>query len=310
MEEKEVIELDYMNIPQAAKIARALSSELRLQILQIIESKPMNISEVADKMNIPISSTAAHIRVLEDAGLVVTTNQPGRRGSQKVCGLKVGRIEYTLLQKKFSKTQNFIMEEMPVGNYFDCHIVAPCGIVSEKGFLSSEDSICGFYSAQKYTAQLVWLSRGYLEYRFSNYQIRRIQHIDSVEFSFEICSEAPAYNNNWKSDITIWINGIDIGTLRCNGDYGGRKGKLNPDWWSMDLTQFGELRTLSITHEGCYIDRTKISDENIDSLKMLFGDFISFRIGLKEDSKYVGGLNLFGEKFGDYPQNIVMKTYF
>lgn len=310
MEEKEIIELDYTNIPQAAEIARALSSELRLQMLQIIESQPMNISEIAEKVQIPISSTAAHIRVLESAGLVVTTNQPGKRGSQKVCVLKVGRVDYTLLQKKFPRAQNYIMEEMPVGNYFDCHIVAPCGIVSEKGFLSPEDSIGGFYSPQKSTAQLVWLSRGYLEYRFSNYQIRRIQHLDSIEFSFEICSEAPAYNNDWKSDVTLWINGTEVSTLRCNGDYGGRKGNLNPDWWSMDLTQFGELRTLSITHDGCYLDRTKKSDETINSLRMLSGDYIKFRIGIKESSKYVGGFNLFGEKFGNYPQNLVMKTYY
>jgi len=36
-------------------------------------------------------------------------------------------------------------------------------------------------------------------------------------------------------------------------------------------------------------------------------DYISFKIGVKEDSKYVGGINLFGNKFGDFEQNIDMR---
>jgi predicted transcriptional regulator len=33
------------------------------------------------------------------------------------------------------------------------------------------------------------------------------------------------------------------------------------------------------------------------------------KIGVKPDAKYVGGFNLFGEKFGDYPQSIIMQLY-
>ena len=29
-------------------------------------------------------------------------------------------------------------------------------------------------------------------------------------------------------------------------------------------------------------------------------------IGNKEDAQYIGGFNIFGEKYGDYPQNIIM----
>jgi predicted transcriptional regulator len=31
------------------------------------------------------------------------------------------------------------------------------------------------------------------------------------------------------------------------------------------------------------------------------------RIGIKDTAKNIGGLNLFGEKFGDHPQNIQMR---
>ena len=33
---------------------------------------------------------------------------------------------------------------------------------------------------------------------------------------------------------------------------------------------------------------------------------IVLKIGNKEDAQYVGGFNLFGKKFGDYPQDLVM----
>jgi predicted transcriptional regulator len=37
---------------------------------------------------------------------------------------------------------------------------------------------------------------------------------------------------------------------------------------------------------------------------------ICLKIQVKEDAEHVGGINLFGEKYGDYPQGIVMNlTY-
>ncbi|HIW05066.1 MAG TPA: hypothetical protein H9690_03460 [Firmicutes bacterium] len=35
--------------------------------------------------------------------------------------------------------------------------------------------------------------------------------------------------------------------------------------------------------------------------------YISLKIGVKKDAKNVGGINLFGEKMGDYPQDIIVK---
>ena len=203
---KEHIELDFSEKEQISKVAKALSSNVRLEILDILREKPLNISEISEKMGIPISSTALHIRVLEDSGIVITQSMPGLRGSQRVCGLKINQVTMTLLnqQENFPK-DNIYTETMPIGNYFDCKITAPCGIASENTFLSSEDSVYGFYSPEKHTAQILWFTQGYLEYRFPNIQMQKLKHIKSLEFSMEICSEAPGYNNSWKSDITFWI---------------------------------------------------------------------------------------------------------
>ena len=307
----ELIELVFSEKEQISKVAKALSSNVRLEILDILREKPLNISEISEKMGIPISSTALHIRVLEDSGIVITQSMPGLRGSQRVCGLKINQVTMTLLnqQENFPK-DNIYTETMPIGNYFDCKITAPCGIASENTFLSSEDSVYGFYSPEKHTAQILWFTQGYLEYRFPNIQMQKLKHIKSLEFSMEICSEAPGYNNSWKSDITFWINGKEIGFFTSPGDYGGRKGKQTPQWWDNNMTQFGVLKSLSITEEGTFLDGEFFSPLTLSDFSLRDNPYISFKLGVKEDAHYVGGLNLFGEKFGDYAQNILMKIIY
>lgn len=308
---KEHIELDFSEKEQISKVAKALSSNVRLEILDILREKPLNISEISEKMGIPISSTALHIRVLEDSGIVITQSMPGLRGSQRVCGLKINQVTMTLLnqQENFPK-DNIYTETMPIGNYFDCKITAPCGIASENTFLSSEDSVYGFYSPEKHTAQILWFTQGYLEYRFPNIQMQKLKHIKSLEFSMEICSEAPGYNNSWKSDITFWINGKEIGFFTSPGDYGGRRGKQTPQWWDNNMTQFGVLKSLSITEEGTFLDGEFFSPLTLSDFSLRDNPYISFKLGVKEDAHYVGGLSLFGEKFGDYAQNILMKIIY
>lgn len=308
---KEHIELDFSEKEQISKVAKALSSNVRLEILDILREKPLNISEISEKMGIPISSTALHMKVLEDSGIVITQSMPGLRGSQRVCGLKINQVTMTLLnqQENFPK-DNIYTETMPIGNYFDCKITAPCGIASENTFLSSEDSVYGFYSPDKHTAQILWFTQGYLEYRFPNIQMQKLKHIKSLEFSMEICSEAPGYNNSWKSDITFWINGKEIGFFTSPGDYGGRRGKQTPQWWDNNMTQFGVLKSLSITEEGTFLDGEFFSPLTLSDFSLRDNPYISFKLGVKEDAHYVGGLNLFGEKFGDYAQNILMKIIY
>jgi predicted transcriptional regulator len=126
-------------------------------------------------------------------------------------------------------------------------------------------------------------------------------------FSLEICSEAPKYKNNWLSDITFWVNNTEICTWTSPGDFGGQKGRLNPDWWLDDLTQYGLLKTIGISDNGVFLDEIKISPVRLDDLYIEEKDYFTFRIGIKPDAANIGGINLFGEKFGNYPQNIVVK---
>lgn len=305
---KKSLYLTLNDVEQVASVAKALASEVRIMILQLLDAEAMNISEIAQALQIPISTAALQIKVLEEAGLVLTQPQPGIRGSQKVSGIKVEKISIDI--KQLEDAANIIKSytiSMPIGNYSDINISPPCGIASERCSLSPDDELTGFYSPDRATAQLLWFYKGFLEYRFSNHQVRTAAQVLSVDYTFECCSEAIEYNNDWPSDITLWINNIEVCTFTSTGDYGGRRGKNNPDWWPDNFTQFGLLHSLSITPNGCSFDGRPVSTETIDSLNLKENSFISFKIGVKENPKHTGGINLFGEKFGDYEQGIVMR---
>ena len=51
----------------------------------------------------------------------------------------------------------------------------------------------------------------------------------------------------------------------------------------------------------------KISDVRISDLNLMENAFIRLSIAVKKDAAHQGGINLFGEKFGDYNQAIVMR---
>ncbi len=306
---KQKITLNLSDTEQIARVGKALSSPVRVDILHYLSQEPVIISDIAAKFNLPLSSTALHIKVLESAGLIYIQPIPGSKGSQKLCGIQVDNIQVYMFQQETTILPNYLYREsMPVGCYFDYSASPSCGMASEVCDLGVEDSISAFVSPARYKAQIIWLSCGFLEYRFSNSFFKN-NPVNRVKFSFEICSEALGYNNNWPSDITISINTHEIGILHCKGDYGGRRGKLNPEWWYEVSTQYGELRTFEITNEGCFIDGIPISKENINTLGLMYNDYIKFKLEVKRNAKYCGGFNLFGEKFGDYPQDIVMELY-
>lgn len=299
------IEVNLENPEELYSVAKALASEVRIEIIKLLNFNCLNVNEISEHLGIPASTAALNVKVLEEAGLIHTELQPGARGSMKVCSRKRDVIKIILKSNNdFHDNSHYI--NMPIGNYVDCKSYPTCGIVGDKGYVGIEDDPRSFYDPLRVNAQLIWIHKGYLEYRFPN-TILTNSKAKLIEISAEICSEAPNFHNNWPSDITMWINGIECGTWTSPADFGGRRGKLNPAWWSDGSTQFGMLKTWRVTKEGSFIDEKKISDLHINSLKLEENDYITVRLGIKEDAKHVGGINIFGDKFGDHPQHIIMR---
>lgn len=305
---KKRIALDLCNLQKTALVGKALSSEVRLEMLKLLIERSANISEIAAEVGLPQSSAALHVKVLEEAGMISVIEQPGVRGAQKVCGISFEDIYFNAFKHKTEHDHSKVFTfPMPIGNYFDCEVNGNCGIISEKGYLGVEDFPSSFYWQNRSEAQLLWFNTGFVEYRFPTHLMRTGQ-IQEVSFSFEICSEAPGYQNDWPSDITVWVNGQEIVTMTLPGDFGGRRGRLNPEWWGDTMTQYGMYKSIKINSMGCYEDDIKCSSLTMETLRLEEKNYVSFKLGVRPDAVHAGGMNLFGEKFGDYAQGLLMKV--
>ncbi len=312
--ENTVMNLYLNNSNYLATVAKALSLPIRLEILQLIQHKPgLIIKEIAEELNIPASTAAVHVNLLEDADMIIVEEMPGVRGSVKRCHIRTHTVHLYLNQGMTEHGVQNVSEEMLVGCFSSCEIRegGTCGLSSADGMIGTDDDERWFYSPQKYKAGIVWLSAGYLEYKIPN-SVPKGSTPLSVTFSMELCSEACVYDETWKSDISFWINEIECGTWRSPGDMGKRRGLITPDYskWPLGVTQYGFLVQLEVKDDGCYINNSKVSSVSIRDLDLMKKAYVKLRIGNKKDAKYVGGINIFGKEFGDYKQDIIMNiTY-
>lgn len=297
-----VLEINLENEEQLCKLGSALSSPARIQILKLLYFNSFNVVEIAERLQIPASSAALYVRSLEEAGLINTRVQRGSRGSMKICSRKNDSISIKLTAEdpNVSKVHSV---SMPVGCYSDCRVTPTCGIASEQGQIGHEDRPGSFYLPERMNAQILWTSSGYVEYKFPC-QIAECGKLKRVILAFEACSETSNYKEDWPSDISILIDGLDCGTWRSPGDHGSRRGRLNPEWWPSGSTQYGELVTLEISEKGCTINSENSSPVTVRDFSFSPQRPVTVWIGNKPDAQYVGGFNLFGRKYGDVEQDI------
>jgi len=122
---------------------------------------------------------------------------------------------------------------------------------------------------------------------------------------------AHGFLENWPSDITVFINEVEVGTFHSPGDFGARRGRLTPPVWPNGNTQYGFLKTFSVRENGSFLDG-KPENPMISLKDLSLGEkpYISLKIAVLDNAKNAGGVNIFGEKYGDYPQGIIMNlTY-
>lgn len=290
---------------QLEAVFKALGSLNRIRILHYLSDKTASVNDIAAALGLPTSTAAVHIETLEQAGLITTEFEPASRGLRKVCARMYDQIVLDLPVPAQPEEQAIELS-MPVGAFVDCDVTPTCGLASETGPIGMFDDPASFYEPGRIEAQLVWFYQGYLEYRFPN-RLPPGARPDALHLSMEICSEAPLYNLEWPSDITVWINDIEIGTWTSPSDFGGERGLLTPEWWTPRNTQYGLLKLWHVNQRGSQIDGMRVSGVTLADLRLQESKFVAVRIGVKPDAEHVGGLNLFGRRFGNYPQDIVLR---
>jgi predicted transcriptional regulator len=293
---------------EARDILKALASEPRLRILDLLSNQVCNVGDIAQALNMPPSTATLHVSALEEQGLVKSELQPGVRGLQKVCArtYDIILVELPRAERPAEQTMTF---SMPVGAYMDFQVTPTCGLASAQGIIGLLDDPISFYEPERVQTQLLWFRRGYVEYHFPN-RTPRSMTLDSLSLSLEICSEAPLHNDNWQSDITLWINQVEVGSWTSPADFGGERGVLTPQWWEEWNSQYGLLKVWQVNREGSFIDGVKCSSLTFEDLGVTEQPFIAVRIGVKPDARHAGGINIFGRHFGNYPQDLILRLHY
>lgn len=287
------------------ELARALSSPQRLEILSLLNTTSMTVKEIADYLKYPLSSTLLNINILEACELIKVKETYTKLGKSKLCDRNCDAISFNIF-KETLHVDHKITTVIPIGNYcsYDIPYGIGCGIATKEHTIGTDNDTNVFFHEERFKAGYIWFTEGFLSYKVINTSLP--SKLSRISLSFEVCSEAPFYRNDWKSDITVFICDQEIGTWTSLGDYGGRRGKNNPRWWSDALTQFGVLTNWEITKDGTYVNGNKISNVTIKNINIKEKPYVPIKIGVKKDAKYCGGMSLFGKSFGDYDQDIVL----
>lgn len=289
---------------RAVQIFKALGSDTRVAILDRIADRVVPLSQLATELDLPPSTAAMHIQVLERAGLLHTEMRPAIRGLQKVCARTYDELVIDL-PRGVRRPTNVIEHDMPVGGFTEIEVGPTCGLASATQLIGFLDDPASFYEPDRLSAQLLWFGSGFVEYRFPN-RLPPMARPTMLQFSAEVCSEAPLHDPNWPSDITLWINDIELGTWTSPGDFGSERGRYTPAWWESKDTQYGVLKRWRVTDEGASVDGIALSPITIADLDLGSGAPIRVRIGIRPDAAHAGGLNLFGRAFGNYQQDLVL----
>ena len=281
---------------------KALGSDTRIQILNILlENEQMSMNQLATELNISNGALTGHIKKLEECGLINNSNESAGHGNQKMCSVTQDRIIVDI--KKPIDYKNVFETEIKVGQFSRHQVWPTCGIATSESLIGEFDDIRYFNHPDRFTANILWFTKGYVEYTIPNL-IPSNQRITQLSISAELSSEAPGIDNNWPSDISFYINDTKIGMWTSPGDFGDVHGMFTPQWWPQNWNQYGLLKLLVINDYGTYIDGLKISDVSTLSLHLDYSSDIRLRLAVENDSEHVGGITLYGKSFGNYDQDI------
>lgn len=305
-----VLELlaDDRHLHKLELVTKALGSETRLGILRFLSRHTSTVLEIAEALELPPSTATLHINILEKAGLIKTDLRPATRGLQKVCARAFDRV-IIQLPTDYEPEDTTVVVPMPIGAYVNVNVIPTCGLLGELAIIGHLDDPSAFYEPDRIHAQLLWFRRGYVEYHFPN-RLPVSAVLNDIEVSCEVCSEAPLHHAHWPSDITLWIGNCEIGSWTSPADFGGERGALTPAWWDTQNSQYGLLKVWRVTSSASFVDGVQVSNMTLKNLSLEPGKPISVRIGIKDNATHIGGINLFGSKFGNYPQGIILRQHF
>lgn len=287
---------------ELAAFAKAVSSELRVDILQYVAGHPgVGLMELADVFHVSRAAITQNTKQLADSGLLDIGAGASGSSARKGCYLTEKR--FLLDFNRQFLTQKIYSTEIPIGQYSDYAVTPTCGLATPEELIGKADDPAFFDDPKRFNASILWFTTGYVEYRLPNY-LQKGQQLAELQFSFEISSEAPGSAENWPSDITFSLNGKELGSWTSPGDFGNVRGRFTPEWWEINWNQYGLLKLLTVNEHGTFIDGRMISSITAAELEINHTSELRFRITASPDAQNSGGCTIFGRDFGNYNQGL------
>jgi predicted transcriptional regulator len=324
-----------------AFIVKALSNEIRIQILELLDKQEMNIQSIQKQINLSKTTVLMHLKILEKAGFISTHYVPGTVGHQKFCKKEYDRLVFNLTPGKSAVNEHTDYYELDIspGNYFDFEVFPPCGLATKENVIVRWDDPSVFLGEDRIKASIFWCAYGFVEYRIPLNVPFEDLGLSRMEITLELSSQGNIIEHDslslpdrmsvkqltdGVSDVTFWLNGIEVAEHQVIDEFKMKKkklGKLTPHWWQG--SQYGELIKIEVNREGTFIKNEKKSNVNLNDilpvqilsrnlkmkLLMISGDNIPFRIGIKKQAAHSSGFNIYGKEFGNYPIDISVKFY-
>ncbi|KRK48423.1 ArsR family transcriptional regulator [Secundilactobacillus kimchicus JCM 15530] len=284
-------------------VYKALANPVRLKMIQILSHDKLNVKDLANRVGLSNTITLRHLQILADADIITFEKQ----GHSKVSRLKVDNISVRFPERIYPSFDVY-ETDIPVGHYTAYSVEPSCGLAGKTAYIGKVDNPTYFMDPQRMEAGMIWYSKGFVEYQAPNY-LQKNDHLEMLDLSMELGSEFPFSNNVWPSDITFYINDVEIGTWTSPGDFSDTRGKYTPAWVPDNVNQYGIQKILRITDHGSYLDGqpfTNVSLGDLDTSKTTF----KIRFAIKPDAENSGGCTIFGKGFGNYDQDINLKLFY
>lgn len=299
----------YINSLEDSRILfDALSSPTRIKIIELLQrTATMNIDTLAKLLNISNGALTPHIKKLAECGIINVKLESIGHGTQKLCSIAESKIVIDLIDRTL--TGNYMQLEFNVGQFSDCLINPTCGLCTKDNPLFDFDIPLYFKFPERFNAELMWFTDGYVAYNFPN-PLKEGQVLSELHISLEISGEGPFTATDYPTAIDFYNGNSFLGRYDCPGEFAEHPGKLTPEWWTYG--QYGQLITIIISDSGTTINGLEASSYSTNSLlkECRPGELVKFIISCQDRSHTKGGVTLFGKNFGDYSQGIVMKAFY
>ena len=262
---------------------------------------------LAKSLNISNGALTSHIKKLSDCGLINIKLESIGHGTQKLCSMAESKIVIDLIDKTL--TGKYTQLEFNVGQFSACSINPTCGLCDREKPLFEFDTPHFFKYPERFNAELMWFTDGYVSYSFPN-PLKEEQHLTEIHISFEISGEGPFIAKDYPTAIDFYNGKSFLGRYDCPGEFAEHNGKFTPEWWSYG--QYGQLITITIGKDGTLINGLEASPYTIDNLlcDSEKDELVNLIISCQDRTTTKGGITIFGKNFGDYPQGILMKAFY